>query len=179
MANYMITIIGAQKWNPNLWSNFVLPDGMDKDNVVNNILFECAELPLIYSDPDFLEEIIGIWSRARLNVWEKYYRTITSDYSFDGKINRYVEWTDTATNTSNGTNTEQVQGFDSNSFVDRSKNSANNSANGNAKHVENETRDNDKFLPQDYIKQEREVAAFDMVKKIVSNFKQDFCIMVF
>lgn len=179
MANYMVTIIGAQKWNPELWSNFVVPEGLDKQNIINNILFECAELPLIYSAPDFLEEIIGVWSRARLAVWEKYYKTVSTEYSLNGKINKYVEWTDTASNSNNGTNTEQVQGFDSNSFVDRTKNSANNTAQGNAKHVENETRDNDKFLPQDYIEKERELAGFDMVKKIVTDFKREFCIMVF
>ena len=52
MANF--SIIGAYNFMPSIFDCLKLPEALDRSTAINNILMECAELELLYSDLDFL-----------------------------------------------------------------------------------------------------------------------------
>ena len=66
--------------NPDLFSELEIPGDMNKDLLVNNILFELAEMSIIYSEPHTLQKLIGIWSKRRLFVWTELYKTLLYKY---------------------------------------------------------------------------------------------------
>lgn len=77
----MISINAIYNYDPRIFDKIVLPDGIKKADAVDNICFECAELSLIYTDPGFLKNAIGQWSRKELKVWTKLLATENFDYN--------------------------------------------------------------------------------------------------
>lgn len=63
-----------------IFDNMVIPEGMTKSVVVDNILFEAAELSLTYGDPDFLKKQIAVWSAGRIYSWDIIYKSINLEH---------------------------------------------------------------------------------------------------
>lgn len=80
-----LTLWGLYKWDNTLFDNLVLPSTMPyvlpRDDLINNILLECAELEVVYPDPDFLKIAIGSWAKARETSWERYVTVLNIEYS--------------------------------------------------------------------------------------------------
>ena len=72
--------------DPDLFENMELPElseyyfpdtvipeeyELDKSILINNLLMECGELPVIYAEPDFLKFAITSWSRKNVGNWQK------------------------------------------------------------------------------------------------------------
>lgn len=62
-----------------------------KQNIVDNILLECAELEVIYPDADYMKLAIGTWSTKRLYTWQRIADVLFRKYDPFVNINRH-EW---------------------------------------------------------------------------------------
>jgi hypothetical protein len=94
-----LSIIGAYNYDNTLFDNLQLPDGVNRETVVSNILDYCAELELLYPDLPYLKNAIGYWSAKELPFWEKVREMETADYNPIENYDRYdteVENTDRA-----------------------------------------------------------------------------------
>lgn len=142
-----ISILGLYNFDNTLFDNMVLPKGVDRDTVINNMLLELAELEVIYSNFDVLKMSIGMWSKKELPVWEKLYATTQFEYDPISNYDRKEEWTEketrdlknsnnqtrnltvtssynaTETNSGADTTTEKVVGFNSETETLKNKNS--------------------------------------------------------
>ena len=82
-----LSIIGLNNYKPDadhltdVWANFVVPDGINKDDLINLIMMECGELELLYPNWDFMKMMIGVWSRTELPVWKKLLATENFNYN--------------------------------------------------------------------------------------------------
>lgn len=76
----MLDLITIYNYDNTIFDNLQLPASMNKDDFVNNLLLETAELELLYSRPDFLKFAIGAWSKKELSIWEKLDATLHYDY---------------------------------------------------------------------------------------------------
>lgn len=76
----MIDLIMMYNYDNTIFDNLQLPSSMNKDDFINNLLFETAELELLYSKPSFLKFAIGVWSKKELDIWEKLETTLHYDY---------------------------------------------------------------------------------------------------
>lgn len=63
-----------------IFDNFNLPEGLSKNVICDNILFEAAELSVLYGDPEYLKKQIGIWSAGRLYSWQLIYDSINLEH---------------------------------------------------------------------------------------------------
>lgn len=95
MAN--LSIIGAYNFMPSIFDGLLLPEGVDRETAINNIVMECAELELLYSDLDFFKFAIEQWSSKQLSVWQKLYETTQLKYDPIENFNRKEEYTDSST----------------------------------------------------------------------------------
>lgn len=95
MAN--LSIIGAYNFMPNIFDSLKLPEALDRNIAINNILMECAELELLYIDLDFFKFAIEQWSSKQLYVWQKLYDTTQLKYDPIENFNRKEEYTDSST----------------------------------------------------------------------------------
>lgn len=102
-----LSILGMARYleakNDNLFINMVLPEGMDRETLENNILVRTADFEVLYSDADFVKEYIGIWSKKWLRTFTKWYDALQITYNPLENYDRMEDWTDTSHNTSNGT----------------------------------------------------------------------------
>ena len=68
-------------YDETLFDSIVLPAGINKDDVVNNLVMELAELEVIYPNAPILKTAIGFWSKKELPVWVKSYNSTTQEYN--------------------------------------------------------------------------------------------------
>lgn len=110
-----ITILGLENFehinDRSLFSSLVFPDGINKDDAVNNILLRCGEFETLYSDPDFLRDAIGLWGRKWYRTFEKWDAALKIDYNPLENYNRTETWSDT----NRGTHNNDVTGSTTNS----------------------------------------------------------------
>ena len=89
-----MSLLGLYNWDATILDGLVVPNGIDRETVINNLLRECAELEIIYPQPDALKFFVSEWSRERLPVWEKLEATLKFEYDPISNYDRKEEWTD-------------------------------------------------------------------------------------
>lgn len=146
-----MSVLGLYQWDNTLFSLLTLPEGLDRDTLVDFILAECSDLEILYPNPEVLKGLIGVWSATEQYTWGKLYATLQLEYNpidnYDRTETRTLAsqaagnstdgGTDTVTSADTGsdsttgssTNLNQVKAFDTaaNTFTDREKDTVNNS----------------------------------------------------
>lgn len=129
-----ITMIGMetalQMKDQHLFDNLVLPEGIDKDDVTDNIMLEGSEFEVVYPDPDLFRAAIGVWGRKYYRTFDKWIKALNIDYDPLENYDRNEHWKDTGDEDSNSealnvANTTTSNTTDSTSGNDRSGNSEN------------------------------------------------------
>ena len=138
-----MSLLGLYQADPTLFSQLELPEGLEADVLTNNLLAECAELEVLYADPDFMKAGIGFWSKKQLHVWAELYATLLYEYNpiwnkdyketetrnlagtedvTDGNTHSHdITSTRNLTHKDNSTTTESVFGFNSSTAADANK----------------------------------------------------------
>ncbi len=151
-----LSILGLYEHDQTIFDELVLPTAADyadiadlivddpfvpvKADLVNKLLIDLAELPLLYTDPRVVKPFIGIWSKTKLPYWVKIWRTMLYAYNpiwnKDGVITEQRDTTyekaGTSSDTGSGSSTDtgtvgrsgsssgstehQVTGFDTNTY---------------------------------------------------------------
>lgn len=99
---------------------------IDPQTVVENLLVECAEFEIMYSDFNALKQIIKIWSAKEKLVWQKMYNTICYKYNPIWNKDGKSTWTErqtgsgTRTETENGTKTTNASGTTNDEYTSTS-----------------------------------------------------------
>lgn len=83
MAHATLSLLGLYKYRPQVLDELALPEALenDRDQIMGNLLMETAELEILFPDPDFLKEAIGVWSRKQVPVWTELYETTQYEYN--------------------------------------------------------------------------------------------------
>ena len=68
-------------YDPTLFEGMIVPEGVNKQDVVDNILYKHGETPLFTPDPVIMKYYIGIWSKKRLDQWLRYYNLLQAEYN--------------------------------------------------------------------------------------------------
>lgn len=99
MSIAKITLTGQEIWlqknNQSVFDLLSLPEGIEKDNVVDNIILECGEFETLYSDPYFMRSAIGTWSNKHYRTFEKWIAALNLEYNPLENYDRQEDWTDT------------------------------------------------------------------------------------
>lgn len=104
MASAKITLTSFYTWfntavtPDDLFKNLNLPEGIDKDTLVGNILMRGGEFEVMYSDPYFLQNLIGIWSSKWYRTFDKWVKALAIEYNPLENYDRMEEWQDTRNN---------------------------------------------------------------------------------
>lgn len=186
-----LSVLGLYNWDNSLFDDFNVPNGVDKNTAVMNILYKCADLEIYIPDWDVLKSAIGIWSTRNAWKWEKLFETMNFVYNpiwnKDGTITETVIANDNGGGTNTGTVTSEnsVSGYNVNSYSPESKNvtSPNTSWTENRSSGETRTRTERGNIgimsTQELIERERSVSDFSIYDVITEDFKQEFCLLVY
>lgn len=91
----LISIITMTEHYPDIWDDFHVPGTLDTDTAKDKILLDCAELELLYSDPDILKYMIKNWAMTESHIWQKLADTL--DLQYNPIYNLDVTWEETRT----------------------------------------------------------------------------------
>jgi len=94
MSSSKLTMIGLYEYDPTIFDNLSLPEGLDKDTLVDNILLRSGEFEVIYPDADFMKFSIGAWSRKWNATIVRWVNALAIEYNPLENYNRYEHWTD-------------------------------------------------------------------------------------
>ena len=78
----------------NLFSMMELPEGIDKDVLTNNILLRGGEFEVLYSDPEFMQKSIYVWSKKWYRTFDKWAKALAIEYNPIDNYDRHEEWND-------------------------------------------------------------------------------------
>lgn len=164
---------------PWIFDDLTYPDELNKQKIIDQIIMECFELELLYPDPYFMKYLIDTWSFSESDVWSKLYETTVLEYNpiwnKDGVINieRSGEYED------DGTSVSSVKGFNSNAWTEHTKNQTNSSGDTLGHEIRKEQGNIGVTTTQEMIRQERDIADFNIYAFIADSFRKRFCLMVY
>ena len=108
-----MSVMGLYNWDNTLFDLISIPEALDKDTLVDNLLVELAELEVIYPNPVVMKNLIGVWSAKQLDIWERLYATTQYEYNpienYDRQESGTDSGTDTATHTGTDSRTETIR----------------------------------------------------------------------
>lgn len=99
--------LGLYNWDDTLFDLMVIPEALDKNTLVDNLLAETAELEVLYSNPIVFKNLLGVWSHKQLDIWNRLYETTQYEYNPIENYNRYETGSDdsSGSTTHSGTDT--------------------------------------------------------------------------
>lgn len=93
-----LTLIGLSEYEAqygrDLFSTLVLPTGYDRTTFINALLLEHGEKCVMYTNPEFMRQSIGIWSAKWALELEKIYEALSAEYNPIWNYDRNEEWKD-------------------------------------------------------------------------------------
>lgn len=134
-----ITLWGFYQYDSTLFDGVVLPDGIDKDNLVANIMRNSGDLYPYHQIPEYLKRNITFWFSRRLFDFERMYEALRVEYSpienYDRKENTTRNYensgtdkesttlgsTTTSTNIGSNDNENKVSAYNENDYTNREK----------------------------------------------------------
>lgn len=75
-----LSTIGLYNYDPTLFDELVLPEGLEKELAVNTILMRSGQFEVLYPDPDFFKSQIGYWGRKHYRTFEKWVEALAIEY---------------------------------------------------------------------------------------------------
>lgn len=207
-----LSIQGIYEYDPTVFDGFDSPSYTDPDNnvhvlnkndVINSICLECAELELLYPSVEMMKFAIGVWSASNYDTFCKMYASQLIKYNPIWNVDAEIDHTNRVagsdnrsvqkynTTTPNTTNEHSVQGFNSSQWSQSEKDVLSGTVQDNGSITDNNTDDHTETFherrtgnigvtaSQDLIKKEREVADFSTIEFITKSFKERFCLLVY
>lgn len=160
-----------------------LPTEVDADTVKNNLLLETEALEILYPDPVFLKQAIGVWSEKQLPVWEELYATTQYEYDPIANYDRteHVEESSSGSSSGSDSSTAKKTAYNSNTFQDTGKTESEgqNESEGSRTYDSTVSGNVGVKTTQSMILEQREVVQFNIVDYIINDFTKRFCVGVY
>lgn len=83
-----------QEDNHSLFDLLDLPEGIDKETLTDDIVMQGGEFEVLYSDPYFMRQAIGSWSKRHYRTFLKWISLLNMEYNPIENYDRMEEWTD-------------------------------------------------------------------------------------
>ena len=108
-----MSVMGLYNWDNTLFDLMQIPEALDRQDLIENLLVELAELEVLYPNPVVMKNLIGVWSNKQLDIWNRLYATTQYEYNpienYDRQESGTDSGTDTATHTGTDSRTESIR----------------------------------------------------------------------
>lgn len=110
--------LGLYNWDNTIFDTMLLPEAIDRQTLIQNLLAETAELEVLYPAPAVFKNLVAVWSMKQLGVWEELYATTQYEYNPIENYNRYETGSDGGTGSTSRTGTDTAAETTTNSGTD-------------------------------------------------------------
>ena len=171
----LLSIMGLYEYDNSIFQGLQVPEGLNREAVINEILLQCAELEIVYPNIDIMKLAITTWSIANQYTWQKLYDTMVVEYNPIWNVDANV--TIDRNTSGSGNATDAVKGFNSNTWAESDKTDTTSEAEEDV--YERRTGNIGVTTTQQMLEQERKIAEFNMISYIAQSFKQRFCLLIY
>ncbi len=82
MSSFKSTLISYDRYfDDGLFSEMVMPEGIDKDILISVIMKECGEMQPVWTDPNYMKMMIGVWSERYQRTFDKWLAAYNAEYN--------------------------------------------------------------------------------------------------
>ena len=170
-----LSLLGLYSFRGDILDDFKLPEGIDRDDFIEMLLFDTAELELLTPDPDIMKQLLGRWSNVRVNAWSKMLDTETVEYNPIHNYDRQEDWVDDGTGSS--ITDLSVAGFNDADMADRERTGTGTTT--QSRHTARISGNIGVTTTQQMLESERESRKYSTVYEIIGEFKERFCLLVY
>lgn len=119
MSSSTFTLIGLKNYmdyfEHDIFQNMTLPEGIDKEDCINNILLTCGDNELLYPDGQFMIDAIGLWSTKWYRTFEKWVTVLNQEYNPLENTDRHEDWSDSLSESYSESELNSLSSFNSTS----------------------------------------------------------------
>lgn len=135
-----ITMQGMYDWDNTLFDAWTLPDWMDKDTLINAILWRCGEFEVLFPAFQYLKLQIGAWGERHNRTFTKWNEALQIEFNPLDNYDRHEEYTDekwnngensattsatrSSSESSSGSTEQKVSAYDSAAYAPKQQDSA-------------------------------------------------------
>lgn len=164
----VISIAGLYDYNPDIFTGFTVPEGLDRNTVIDKIIIDCGGLELLYPSYTFMKMAIKNWTDTEMPIWEKLYETEVLEYNPLWNVDADI------TETRTGTGIGSTKGYNEpDKWLDSAKQTNDDTI------KTRRTGNIGVTSSQQLLREQRDVADFSTIKFIAESFKKRFCIMLY
>ena len=192
MGKYRITLLGLYQYSNTLFAQLQLPSFQvqilpapqltwvpDKDTLISLILEKASDFPCLYPNFDFMQFMIGVWSKNCAYMMNELWLTTVTKYKIAENYDRSTTITRKTSSSGTGSTTDASTAFNVDAFKDTHKSSTIASDSG-SESVSDYTHGNIGIRSaQELILQDREVALFKWYDVVSDDFIHKFCIELY
>ena len=189
MSRYKITLVGLYQYSNSLFAQLTFPvfhipgtepiSPPSKDTLISLILEKGGDFPVLYPDFDFMQFMIGVWSKNCAYMMDKLFATQCFQYNAIHNYDRKGKITRNASSSGSGSATNSNTAFNSDSFKNTNKTESSDSSSGSETVTEEISGNIGVMSTQNMIAQEREIAFFKWYDIISDDFIDKFCIQIY
>lgn len=191
-----LTIAGLNEFTDgHIWDEMELPEGYDKDVVISEIIRQCSEFSVIYTEPIFLAHMIGTWSKKWYHNFDRWLKAYNFEYN--ALYNLEVEATYTENGSSNinqndevnseGHDTQSKAAYDSEAFKNAIKDDHSNHVNtssytnGTTSNTKTEKRFGNQgvTMSQEMLAAEYDIWKTNIYQMVAEVFATEMCICIY
>lgn len=105
-----LSVLGLYNYDDTIFNNMEIPESVDRETLINNILMECSELEVLYPDAPFFKFAVEAWSKKEYPVWDKLNEIWSTDIDVSNEYDYERKRTPNISHTKTGTETETPSG---------------------------------------------------------------------
>ena len=119
MSAATMTLIGLYNWDNTIFDKLNVPADLNKTTLVNNILLRSGEFEVMYADPDFMKDAIGMFSDTWQPTFERWVKALAIEYNPLENYDRKEDWNDTRNASDSGTSSSSTSGTTSSTTTNK------------------------------------------------------------
>ena len=176
-----ISIMSLYRWDPTIFDDMTIPTGITKQDLVDKLVTDCAELEILYPDPSMMKASLKTWSAAHLHSWDIEYQALNkAGYDPFTDYDRNEEYTSNYTDYPAATTTTSQRAFNEATLQDVAKITQGGTLGGWNSHTLHQYGNSALGTNQDIIRKELAIRIeYNIIDLIIADFKKDFCLCVY
>ena len=179
MAVAKLSLMGLYNWDKTIFDDLFLPDGVDRETLIDTLLMESSELVIIYPVPNTMKWALRVFSQSRKYKWNTAYKTTQFSYNPIENYDRTEDITSELNATNSGNFTNNRYAYDSNAATPTDSGSSGGTTQ-NKQTTSTRTHGNiGVTTSQQMLQSERNVADFDIYEYIAQDIIHHVCVEVY
>lgn len=77
----LIDINGLYIWDNTIFDNMVIPSDIDRQTLIDKIIWDCRELTITVVSPVMIKRAIELWSKSNIYYWNELQKTMHYEYN--------------------------------------------------------------------------------------------------